>query len=223
MKTTKNISESLKSQLNDFKEKWSNTVELAVSATFQKGIDELIEQNITSKVSKKGNVAIDFTLNDAKGNPISLREKLKNGRVILTWYRGGWCPYCNLTLRNLQNYIPEFESLKAQLIALTPELPDNSMTTKEKNELTFDVLSDIDSKVAKAYGLVFKVSDEVNSFYKKFHDLKDFNGGTGDELPITATYVIEQNGQISYSFVDVDYRKRAEPQEILNHLFNTNI
>jgi peroxiredoxin len=218
-----NTTQSLQDQLNDFKEKWALKVDPSVSKTFQKGIDELVEQNISNKAIKKGNSAIDFTLNNAKGNAISLKEKLKSGRVVLTWYRGGWCPYCNLTLRNLQNHIPEFEKLNAQLIALTPELPDNSMSTKEKNELTFDVLSDIDSKVAKEYGLVFKVTDEINSFYKKFHDLKDFNGGTGDELPLTATYVIEQNGQISYSFVDVDYRKRNEPQEILNHLLNTNI
>lgn len=220
MKT--NTIQSLETQLNNLKAKWANTVDQSVSETFQKGIDELVEANFIANALKKGNTVPDFSLKDPSGNVVTLYDKLKKGRVILTWYRGGWCPYCNLTLRNLQNHVPEFEKLNTQLIALTPELPDNSMSTKERNELTFDVLSDIDSKVAKAYGLAFKVSDEVNSFYKKFHDLKDFNGGTGDELPLTATYVIEQNALISYSFVDVDYRKRAEPQAILDHLLNTN-
>jgi peroxiredoxin len=217
-----NTKQSLENQLNDFKKNWSSKVDQSVSNTFQKGIDELIEANIIAKVIKTNDMAPKFSLRDASGKVVSLDEKLKKGRVILTWYRGGWCPYCNLTLREFQKYENDFQKLDAQFIALTPELPDNSLSTKEKNELTFDVLSDIDSKVAKDYGLVFKVTDEVNAFYKKFHDLKDFNGGSGDELPITATYIIEKNGKISFSFVDVDYRKRAEPQEVLNHLLHTN-
>ncbi len=212
--------QSLEDQLNDFKEKWISEVDSTVSDTFQKGIDELVENQISSNALHQGDYSIDFMLKDAAGNTVSLKEKLKQGRVVLTWYRGGWCPYCNLTLRNLQSFIPEFEKRNTQLVALTPELPDHSLTTKEKNELTFDVLTDINNEVARKYGLVFKVSDEVNSFYKKFHDLLDFNGGSGDELPLTATYVIEQNGLISYSFVDVDYRKRAEPAEIVAHLQN---
>lgn len=211
-------SQSLEVQLKDFKKKWSSSVDQSVSDTFQKGIDELVENNMTSSAIKKGNIAPNFILKDASGESISLYEKLKNGKVILTWYRGGWCPYCNLTLRSLQSHNDEFIQLNAQLIALTPELPDNSLSTKEKNELTFDVLSDIDNKVAKSYNLVFKVTPAVNAFYKKFHDLKDFNGGSGDELPLTATYIIEQNGEISYSFIDVDYRKRAEPQTIIDQL-----
>ncbi|WP_298146575.1 peroxiredoxin-like family protein [Flavobacterium sp.] len=212
--------QSLEDQLNDFKEKWISEVDSTVSDTFQKGIDELVENQMSSNALRQGDYSIDFMLKDAAGNTVSLKEKLKQGRVVLTWYRGGWCPYCNLTLRNLQSFIPEFEKRNTKLVALTPELPDHSLTTKEKNELTFDVLTDINNEVARKYGLVFKVSDEVNSFYKKFHDLLDFNGGSGDELPLTATYVIEQNGLISYSFVDVDYRKRAEPAEIVAHLQN---
>jgi peroxiredoxin len=210
--------QSLENQLNAFKEKWITEVASVVSDTFQKGIDELVENNMSEMAIKKGDSAPNFILKDASGRSISLYEKLKTGKVILTWYRGGWCPYCNLTLRNLQSHMDEFKKLNAQLIALTPELPDNSLTTKEKNELTFDVLSDVDNIVAKKYNLVFKVTPEVNAFYKKFHDLRDFNGGTSDELPLTATYIIEQNGQISYSFVDVDYRKRAEPQIIIDQL-----
>lgn len=218
METIKNTNHSLEDQLKDFKKNWSSKVDQSVSATFQKGIDELIEANFIANAVKKGDKAPNFSLMDASGKAVSLEEKLKKGRVILTWYRGGWCPYCNLTLRSLQSYNAQFKELNAQLIALTPELPDNSLSTKEKNELTFDVLSDIDNKVAKQFRLVFKVTEEVNSFYKKFHDLKDFNGGSGNELPLTATYIIEQNGEISYSFIDVDYRKRAEPQTIIDQL-----
>ncbi|UUW08407.1 AhpC/TSA family protein [Flavobacterium plurextorum] len=218
METMKNKNHSLEDQLKDFKKNWSSKVDQSVSDTFQKGIDELVEANFIANAVKKGDKSPSFSLMDASGKAVSLEEKLKKGRVILTWYRGGWCPYCNLTLRSLQSHNAQFNELNAQLIALTPELPDNSLSTKEKNELTFDVLSDIDNKVAKEFGLVFKVTEEVNSFYKKFHDLKDFNGGSGDELPLTATYIIEQNGEISYSFIDVDYRKRAEPQAIINQL-----
>lgn len=214
----KTIDKSLEEQLNSFKKEWSANVTQEVTTTFQNGIDSLVEKNIVSGAIKKGDYAPNFYLQNHLGEMVTLMEILKKNRVILTWYRGGWCPYCNLTLRALQNLLPEFEAQNAQLIALTPEIPDHSLTTKEKNELTFTVLTDVNNEVAKEYNLVFKVSPEVNTFYKKFHDLIEFNGGSGDELPLTATYIIEQNGEISYSFIDVDYRKRAEPSEILKHL-----
>jgi len=110
--------------------------------------------------------------------------------------------------------LPNIKALGANLIALTPELPDQSMSTAEKFELEFEVLSDIDNHVARNYGIVYKLTDEVAALYKEKFDLLATNGNDSDELPIAATYVINQEGKIIYAFLDADYRNRAEPSAI---------
>jgi len=146
---------------------------------------------------------------------VQLNDYLKKGPVVLTWYRGGWCPYCNMTLHYLQEQLPNFQLKGASLLALTPEIPDQSMSTIEKHQLQFEVLSDVGNKVAKQYGIVFKLTDAVADSYQKAFDLHAFNGDESDELPLAATYVIDQNGQIVYTFLDADYRNRAEAKDIL--------
>ena len=102
----------------------------------------------------------------------------------------------------------------AQLIVLTPELPDKSLSTSEKHDLKFEVLSDVGNKVAKQYGIVFKLTDEVAKIYNQFFSIVDFNGDASNELPLAATYIIDQDGKIIYAFLDADYRNRAEPSEL---------
>ena len=167
-----------------------------------------------------GDTAPNFTLTNAEGKEVSLKDELKKGSVVLTWYRGGWCPYCNLTLHALQEELSNFKANGAVLVALTPELPDNSLTTSEKNKLEFEVLSDIDNKVAKEYGIVFKLIPEVAKSYNEAFDLKKYNGNESNELPLAATYIIGQDGKIRYAFMDADYRNRAEPSEITAFLAN---
>lgn len=154
------------------------------------------------------------------GNTVELAQYLEKGPVILTWYRGGWCPYCNLTLRKLQEELPNFKAHGANLIALTPELPDNSISTTEKHSLEFEVLSDVGNKVAKNYGIVFKLTPEVAEIYNKKFNLAKYNGDNSNELPLAATYIINQKGKIVYAFLDADYRNRAEPAELIKVLKN---
>jgi peroxiredoxin len=162
-----------------------------------------------------GDTAPDFTLNNATGQPVRLYEVLKNGPVILTWYRGGWCPYCNLTLHRLQEELPNFRAAGASLVALTPELPDSSMSTTEKHALEFDILSDPGNTVARAFGVVFQLTPEVAARYQESFDLHAYNGDASNELPLAATYVIGTDGVITYAFLHPDYRNRAEPRDIL--------
>jgi peroxiredoxin len=152
---------------------------------------------------------------------VSISEYLKEGKVVLTWYRGGWCPYCNLTLRALQEELSNFKENGANLIALTPELPDNSMSTKEKHDLEFEVLSDIGNQVAEKYGIVFQLTDEVAEMYNQAFELNNHNGDQSNKLPLAATYVINENGEIIYAFLDADYRNRAEPSDITEFLKKT--
>lgn len=185
---------------------------------YQSSIDSLATSGITDGAVKEGMKAPNFTLVNAIGEQIELYELLDDGPVVLTWYRGGWCPYCNITLAALQQVLPDFKAYNATLVAVSPELPDSTMSTVEKNALEFEVLSDIDNKVAKEYGIAFEVQPEVMTAYNKNFSLSAYNGNELNELPLPATYIIDTDGTVKYSFLDTDYRKRAEPKDIVEVL-----
>jgi peroxiredoxin len=191
-------------------------------ADYDNGLRAVEETGISESALNVGDEAAAFTLKNQVGEEVSLVELLEDGPVILTWYRGGWCPYCNITLAFLQEKLPEFELAGAQLVVLTPELPDSSMSTSEKHELGFDILSDVGNKVAHEYGLVYKLTDVVAARYQKGFNLHAYNGDETDELPLAATYVIDMDSKIRYAFLDVDYRNRAEPSKVLDVLNNMN-
>lgn len=208
----------LKSALEERKVAFAQKADPVIKKMYAEGIDAVRNSGIEAQAKKAGDLAPAFSLQNALGNTVSLESYLKKGSVVLTWYRGGWCPYCNITLRFLQNRLAEFNALGANLIALTPELPDHSLSTTEKNELTFEVLSDVGSQVARTYGLVFKLTPDVAQKYQESFDLRSYNGDNGEELPLAATYVINPQGEIIYAFADADYRNRAEPQEMIDAL-----
>lgn len=184
------------------------------------GITSVVNSGILDKALNVGDKAPNFALNNALNQPVSLYKTLENGPVVLTWYRGGWCPYCNITLHHLQEHLPEFKKAGATLLALTPELPDNSLNTSEKNNLEFTVLSDIGNTVGKTYGVVFELTKEVASIYQEGFGLNQKNGDNSNELPLAVTYVIDKKGIIQYAFLDADYKERAESKEIISALNN---
>jgi peroxiredoxin len=166
---------------------------------------------------RRGQVSPGFALPSATGAIVSLGERLAYGPVIVTFYRGGWCPYCNIALRALQSRLPEIRSLGGSLIAISPEVPDQSLSTAEKLALEFDVLSDADNSVARLFGLVYRISDAARERLQAFgRDLVAHNGTDRWELPITATYVVNQEGLIVFDHVEADYRERLDPAAILN-------
>lgn len=179
---------------------------------------ELAASGLTSKALQAGGIAPSFELMDTIGGSVDLYERLAHGPVVLSFYRGGWCPYCNLELKSLQAALPRIEGLGATLIAVSPQLPDESLSTAQKNALSFSVLSDLDSVVAKAFGVAFDLSEELRPIYEKFgHGLPKVNG-SGWVLPVPATYVIDTDGTIVLAFVDTDYRTRLEPDAIVSAL-----
>lgn len=215
-------SPSLKSILDEKKEKFNQKADKEKIADYNDGIASVENSGILDKALTIGDEAPNFVLKNAAGNSVELKEYLKKGKVVLIWYRGGWCPYCNLTLRHLQEELPNFQAQGASLIALTPELPDNSLSTKEKNNLDFEVLSDIGNKVAHTYGIVYSLTDKVAERYNAGFGMEKYNGNTSNQLPLAATYVIDENGKILYAFLDADYRNRAEPSEITDFLKTNN-
>lgn len=181
---------------------------------YEAGIKEVAESAVMNTALKAGQQAPDFSLHDIQGNTIRLSDLLKQGPVVLTWYRGGWCPYCNIQLREYQTHLEDFKSLGATLVAISPQKPDRSLATSNTNSLSFPVLSDTNNKVASQYGLTYKLPDSVAKSFKGRLDLSEYNGTDSNELPITATYIINKDGKIAQAILDADYRKRAEPTDI---------
>jgi peroxiredoxin len=179
--------------------------------------NELVRSGLRSTAVKEGDHVGDFILGDAHGEPVRLQQLLEAGPVVVAFYRGGWCPYCNIGLRGLQRALPEIKALGASMIAISPQLPDNSLSTEEKNSLTFPVLSDIGNVIARRFGIAFRLPDELLKAYEGFnHGLEKKNGKEGAlELPMPATFVLDKEGTIRLAFVDEDYTKRLDPEIIL--------
>jgi peroxiredoxin len=213
--STENTTIGLQATLDNAKKNWESKASEQITEIYNDGIADVTRQNVVTNAKKNDDKAPDFILTNATGKEVQLSDYLKKGPVVLTWYRGGWCPYCNMTLHYLQEQLPNIQSKGASLLALTPELPDKSISTSEKHQLQFEVLSDVGNKVAKEYGVVFKLTDAVAESYQKAFDLHGFNGDESDELPLAATYVINQEGTIVYTFLDAEYRNRAEAKGIL--------
>lgn len=160
-----------------------------------------------------------LTLPDATGKPINLKALNASGPLVIVFYRGGWCPYCSLELREWQRLLPALQALGGTLVGISPQTPDNSLSTSEKNALAFPVLSDSSLVAAKAFGIAFTLSPELVDLYAKAgNDLPTLNGNSQWVLPVPATFVIDRGGVITFAHVESDYRLRAEPQEVLDGL-----
>jgi peroxiredoxin len=207
---------SLKAELDAFRAEFMAGVPPEIREAMTQADMDLAASGITQRAMKAGDRAPDFRLPDARGGDVRLRDLLAKGPAVVSFYRGGWCPYCNLELRALQNALPAIRQLGAELVAISPQTPDESLSTAEKNELAFAVLSDVGSATARAYGIAFDLAEELRPIYARAgHALPDRNGDDSWVLPIPATYVIDTTGVIVLAFIDVDYRNRLEPSEII--------
>src|SRR5580700_8542413 len=211
---------SLKEQLAEYRADWRKRVPADRQAIMERHIEQLRTGVIARTMLKVGNRAPEFMLRNAKEEIVDIGALRKKGPVIVTIYRGGWCPYCNLELKAFQRVIADIKSAGASLVAISPEKPDDTLSTSEKNALTFEVLSDVGQKVGRAFGLVYEFTDELKSAYQGFgHDIPARNGASGEwKLPVSATYVIDQDGVIIFAYTDVDYRDRGDPRDVLKVL-----
>lgn len=214
---------SLRDDLRDLSENRFGNLPEDIRAIMERGGSELAASGIADQAVGVGAQAPRFTLPSATGDRVALDDLLAAGPVVLTFYRGAWCPYCNLALRALQQHHDAITERGARLVAVSPQIPDESLSLAEKHALTFDVLSDIGADVAKQYGLAFDLSDELGDLYDRLgFDLQRTNAGYGRTLPLPATYVIDRAGTVRWSFVETDYKLRAEPSEILEALDDLN-
>jgi len=167
-----------------------------------------------------GDKAPLFSLPNAKGELVQLADLLAQGALVLTFYRGVWCPYCNLQLKLLQQALPQISAAGANLVAISPINPDNSQGAVKENELTFEVLSDVGNKVARKFTTVFKNADAaINAMNDLGYDFYSFYDDKSAELPVSAVFVIDKSGEIIFAKSEGgDYRERVEVQEILEVL-----
>ena len=160
-----------------------------------------------------------FSLSDATGKTVSSENLLKEGNLVIVFYRGAWCPYCNAYLKKMEKNLTQIKAAGGTLVAISVENPDNSMTVAKKNELEYTVLSDTGLKVAREFGIVYELPKETSEKYKsRGLDLAKYNGIDKPELPLSATYVVNQKGEIVYAFLEPDYTKRAEPEAVIESL-----
>jgi len=209
----------LQQQLDAFKSEFARTAPTGRPALYEAKIEELRASFALERAIRTGDLAPDFTLPDAQGRDVSLSSLLEAGSAVVTFYRGGWCPYCNIQLRAYQAVLPELVALGARLVAISPQLPDGSLSTAEANELTFGVLSDVGNATARDYGLVWSLPEELRAALRSNNKaLPGINGDDSWELPVPATYVIARDGRVALAAIDVDYRNRLEPDAILTTL-----
>ncbi|MEM9449042.1 MAG: peroxiredoxin-like family protein [Cyanobacteria bacterium P01_E01_bin.6] len=208
--------QTLTEQLADTKAAFSSRISAELRQVMGQATADLQSSGIIDRSINVGDRLPTIELPNAAGDTIRIQNLLANGPVVIAFYRGQWCPYCNLELRALQQYLPEFKAAGATLVAISPQTPDNSLSTTEKNELEYEVLSDVGNVVARELGLVFTLPDALRPIYANFGiDLPAHNGDRTFELPVPATYVVAPSGEIVYAFADADYTRRAEPNDIL--------
>ncbi|BEU25733.1 peroxiredoxin-like family protein [Paraburkholderia caribensis] len=206
----------LQEQLDSFRAEFARTAPSGRVALYEARIEELRAHFALAKAVGTGDEAPDFSLPDARGNLVSLSELLQRGPVVVTFYRGGWCPYCNIQLRAYQAILSEIDALGARLVAISPQLPDGSLATAETNALTFDVVSDTGNSVARRFGLVYALPEDLREALRANNKaLPAINGDGSWELPVPATYVIAPDGRIVLASIEVDYRTRLEPDAII--------
>ena len=191
-------------------------VPYSVIETMHRATAELVASGAAARVLKAGDKAPDFTLADPDGRPVSSADLLARGPLVVSFYRGVWCPYCNMELQALQAALPEFEALGAALVAISPQTAANSRKSVRQNGLGFPILSDPHNAVAAAFGLRFAMPDDLIALYKGLkNDLPAFNGDPSWTLPMPGRFVIAQDGTVLYAEVNPDYTRRPEPDDML--------
>lgn len=215
---------TLKSKLDAFKADFEAgkppyNVPYSVIEIMHRATAELRASGLAGGALKVGDLAPVFSLTDPDGVTVSSGELLKKGPLVVSFYRGVWCPYCNMDLQALQAELPQINALGANLVAVSPQTASNSRKSTRQNNLTFPVLNDTHNDVAAAFGVRYQMPDYLIELYKSLkNDLPGFNGDDSWTLPMPGRFVIDTDGTIIYAEVDPDYTNRPETELLLPSL-----
>ena len=189
----------------------------AVHEPMRRATAELIASGAAARALKVGDKAPSFELDDAESGRLSSTSLLEKGPLVVTFYRGFWCPYCNLDLEALQEALADIEGRGASLVTISPQTAASSRRSIREKNLTFPILHDTGNEVAESFGLRFRLPDYLIELYRDGfkNDLTVTNGDPSWTLPMPARFVIGQDGTIAYAEVNPDYTKRPDPDELL--------
>lgn len=194
-------------------------------ATFRKinsDIDQSLPSFDYSKVVKAGDKLPPFRMSDATGSVVASNDLLRNGTVLMTFYRGEWCPFCNVAVQYMQRHLEEFKARGVSLVAVTPESPDYSLSMTEKHDLKFPVLTDTHNQLAKQLGILYNQSWARDFHAKLGIDLNARNGEDTWEVPAPATILVDRSGTVRNVYVDADFRERLDPKVALEWIDKMN-
>lgn len=214
------MTETLSEQLEAYRAGWRVRVPAERQAVMDAHVAHLATGGIGEVAKQVGDLAPSIRLPDQHGVSFDVASRLATGPVVVTFYRGGWCPFCNFELKAYQHVLPRIAAAGASLVAISPETPDHVTDTATKNELSFPVLSDVGQVVARAFGIHYAFTDELRTAYQGFKlDIPGRNGTPDDwSLPLSATYVIGMDGRILFADTRTDYRERTDPEAVLRLL-----
>ncbi|GGH29065.1 AhpC/TSA family protein [Sphingobacterium alkalisoli] len=209
----------LKQQIEELNENLAKQLPTEVLEVFGKSIQDLKTKNIEENSVATGDTFPDFSLPNTNNEILKLQELLQNGKVIVAFFRGSWCPYCNLELKALQENLKQIIDRKATLVEISPQTPDYSEELKGNHNLGFELLTDKNNALAKQVGISFGLQDYVIPTYGSLDiELSEYNGNDNNELPVPAVFVIDTNGSITYKFVDTNYMNRINIKELMEQL-----
>jgi peroxiredoxin len=211
------VSTTIREQSDQIKVAAAEHLPAEVVEVFDRNIQNLLEEGIPKDVVSVGDTLTPFTLSDASGSPVSLDQLLETGPAVIVFYRGGWCPYCNVALRTYQKeLVPQLPMFGARLVAISPQTPDQSLSTIEKAELDFTVLSDPGSRVARSTGIAFQQADDVLEAQRQLGlDLAAVNAEGSTQLPRPTVLIVDQDRVVRFVDVQPDYTARTEVADII--------
>lgn len=214
---------TLTNQLKQFRDATMMRMPRSIIQTFEDSLSEIARDGLKNKALQIGDTLPKIILTDNLGGTIKLEDVHQLDYLVLNFYRGGWCPYCNMELRAYESLKNEFADANASIIAISAEVPDLAAKTSQKNAITFPVLTDRDAKFMKEVGIVFRLNEKMKQDYEGFGmDLTQIHGNENYELPVPAVYVINKNREIIFVHFEADYMTRIEPEQILTIIKQQN-
>jgi peroxiredoxin len=215
---------SLNAQLDSLTAKLRAMVPAERLLVVDRFAEQLVQSGLADRALKTGDPAPVFELPDGDGMLWRSEDLIRSGPLVIVFYRGRWCAYCNAQLSALQEIHPQIAEAGASLVAISPQTQKHSYMTRDMHKLRFPVLSDQGNQVARKFGLVYRLSPEMQTIYESIMTkLPGYNGDQSWELPLAATYIVQSDGKLSWSRIDADWRRRPEPEEILQALTKTNL
>ncbi|GAA4178705.1 peroxiredoxin-like family protein [Sphingobacterium ginsenosidimutans] len=210
---------NLKQQIDELNRDLAAQLPAAVLEVFAQSIQDLKGKNIEGKSVGINAIFPDFSLPNTANETVQLKTLLKKGKVVLAFFRGSWCPYCNLELKALQHHLKQLTDRQVSLVAISPQMADYSKELKADQQLDFDLLTDKNNTLAKQLGIDFGLQEEVIPVYESLGiKLPVYNGNDSNELPVPAVFVVDTGGRITYRFADANYMNRLNIDELLEQL-----